>query len=210
MEYQKLQIVNIKQNIYEYNVFKTKIIKSNRKMFSSIFLFVVVFFAYCCLNNISYMNVNNIVDTATYIYKPTNPLYFDMGNIVFTNGLNKIVLKEKTFKFNPIVNYVNYQISENFIDFFVEENISLYAPESGVVSDIYIESNNIKCVKIKHSKSTYSIIKNVNILGVHLGALVKQNQMIGTVKNNTYVKMLIEVNGRSQNLSFDGKIICVN
>lgn len=210
MEYQKLKIINLKQNIYEYKVFKPKIIKTNRKMFSSIFLFVVVFFTYCCLNNINYMNANSVVDTATYIYKPTNPLYFDMGNIVFTNGLNKVVLKEKAFKFKPVVNYVNYQINENNIDFYVEENIGLYASEAGVVSDIYVESNNVKCLKIKHSKSTYSIIKNVNILGVHLGALVSQGQMIGTVKNNSFVKVYIEVNGIVQNLKFDGVNICVN
>jgi hypothetical protein len=156
------------------------------------------------------MSINSVVDTATYIYKPTNPLYFDMGNIVFTNGLNKVVLKEKLFKFKPIVNYANYQINENNIDFYVEENIGLFAPESGVVSDIFVEANNVKCLKIKHSKSTYSIIKNVNILGVNMGTLVSPGQMIGTVKNNEYVKLFIEVNGNIQKLKFDGINICAN
>ena len=210
MEYQKLNIVSLKQNIYIYKNFKPKTIKTSKNLVVSLIMFLCVIASYFCLNNINNFDVDKIVNTATYIYKPTEELYFDMGDVIFTNGLNKVVLKEKEFIFSPCVNYVNMQIEENSIDFYVEENITLFAPESGVVSDIYIESNNVKCLKIKHSKSTYSIIKNVGILGVHIGSLVKSGQMIGTVKNNSYVKMYIEVNGIAKPLNFrDGKI-CVN
>ena len=73
MEYHKLQIVNLNQNIYIHTFIKQKAVKANRKIGLSILLFFVVLGLYISLANINYFEINSIVDTATYVAKPTNP-----------------------------------------------------------------------------------------------------------------------------------------
>lgn len=206
MEYYNLKVVTLKQNVYTYK--KVKHFKQNKKMLGTIFTFVLCLTILFSLKMINITSVNQVINTATYIVNPINPLYFDMGNIVFTNGYNVVRLEDKNLSFVVPVIYSQTEIKDNKIEFTIGNNPILKASENGVVSDIYYE-NNIKCIKIKHSKDTYSIIKNVDVLGVHLGAIVKQNQTIGTVKLNSIVTYIVEVGGEYKSLELNKETICV-
>ena len=201
MEYYNLKVVTLKQNVYTYK--KVKHFKQNKKMLGTIFTFVLCLTILFSLKMINITSVNQVINTATYIVNPINPLYFDMGNIVFTNGYNVVRLEDKNLSFVVPVIYSQTEIKDNKIEFTIGNNPILQASENGVVSDIYYEN------KIKHSKDTYSIIKNVDVLGVHLGAIVKQNQTIGTVKLNSIVTYIVEVGGEYKSLELNKETICV-
>lgn len=208
MEYYNLKVVNIKQNIYLYKTLKHK--KQNKKIYGTIFMFALCLCSIFLLKTINLTSINQVLNTATYIVNPINPLYFDMGNIVFTNGYNVIRLDDEDVDFICPVSYSNYTLNSESVEFEVGTNPILKACGNGVVSDIFYESNNVKCVKIKHANNTFSIIKNIDVLGIHLGALVKQGQTIGTVKLNSKVTLIIEVNGENKPLSINKEKVCIS
>ena len=131
-----------------------------------------------------------------------------MGDIVFTSMGEKVVLKT-SLEFKIPVIYNTYLVSDNNIEFEVASPI-IYSMEKGVVSDIYVIGNNIKCVKIKHNKNTYSVIENVDILGVNIGAIVDKGQKIGTAKIGDKIRVYIEKSSEYKSLSITGNNICIN
>lgn len=215
-------IVSLKRNEYLYNYVQhqsfdkeqlpSHIVKKyvpNKKMFGAIFMMILSITMLFSFRYSNIVSLNEIVDTATHILNPIDPLFSDIGDIVFTNGLNIVRLKNRELNFVVPVIYDNATINDNGIEFDVTANPVLVAIESGVVSDIYVDQNNIKCIKIKHTKDCFSIMKNVGILGVHIGAVVTKGKNIGTVKLPSKINLSIEINGDTKPLIIDGNSICV-
>lgn len=203
-----LKVTNLVQNKYVYRVLKTKPIRKSN-IVSSIVIFVL------CIATLYGMSVSNnnyttdIVSTISYINNPIDPLYSDMGDIVFTSSDGIVKLDEGNDDYTLPVTYRDYTIGEKCIEFDIASPL-VCSIEKGVVSDIYVIGNNIKCIKIKHSRNVYSILENVDILGVHIGALVSKGQKLGTASMDSKIKLYLEVNGELKDISISGKSICVN
>lgn len=203
-----LKVTNLVQNKYVYRVLKTKPIRKSN-IVSSIVIFVL------CIATLYGMSVSNnnyttdIVSTISYINNPIDPLYSDMGDIVFTSSDGIVKLDEGNDDYTLPVTYRDYTIGEKCIEFDIASPL-VCSIEKGVVSDIYVIGNNIKCIKIKHSRNVYSILENVDILGVHIGALVSKGQKLGTASMDSKIKLYLEVNGELKDISISGKSICEN
>lgn len=207
MDINSLKVVSIIQNKYLYKVYKIK--KHKLNLVLSVGVFVLCICSIFGLKTINNNYTSDIVSAVTYITNPINPLYSDMGDIVFTSSGGVVLLNNKSNNFNVPVTYSSYKV-ENGVAEFTPASPLLCSIEQGVVEDIYIIGNNIKCIKIKHSRSVYSVIENVDILGVHIGALVSKGQKLGTVNLNSSIKLCIYVNGEAKNISINGNNVCVN
>ena len=70
----------------------------------------------------------------------------------------------------------------------------VYSPANGVIESIDIVGDRV--IKIKHSDTLYSIIKNINIVGVKVGDIVTQGKEIATAKLGDDVIFSIESDGK--------------
>lgn len=207
MDYSNLKVINLVQNKYAYKFTKRK--KQSKSLISTFAFFLVSITMLCGLKLINNNYASEIVSTTTYISKPIYPLYSDIGDIVFTSNNQIVKLSNHNNDYQVPVIYRDVIEKENCIEFLVASPI-VGSIEKGVVSDIYVIGNNVKCIKIKHSKNIYSIIENVDILGVNIGALVNKNQKIGTAKIGENIRVYIEINGEQKSIKLDGKNICIN
>jgi hypothetical protein len=65
-------------------------------------------------------------------------------------------------------------------------------------------------VKIKHNRNTYSVIENVDVLGVNIGAVLDKGQKLGISQIGDKIRVYIEVSGEYKSLYINGKNICIN
>lgn len=202
-----LKVINLIQNNYIYH-YKLHTYKKKKSIVPTILIFVLSISILYSVKIFSYSYSEDIISTISYIQNPIDPLYSDMGDIVFTSMGEKVVLKT-SLEFKIPVIYNTYLVNDNNIEFEVASPI-IYSMEKGVVSDIYVIGNNIKCVKIKHNKNTYSVIENVDILGVNIGAFVDKGQKIGTAKIGDKIRVYIEKSSEYKSLSITGNNICIN
>ena len=201
MGIESLKVVSLVQNKYNYRVFKRKMYKPHLVFCCAIFLVLIT-----SLFSLKYYKNNytsDIISTISYITNPVNPLYSDMGDIVFTSSNKLYKLNSEISEFSVPVIYNSYKIKDNSIEFLVSGPL-LNSIQQGIVEDIYVIGNNIKCVKVKHNRNIYSVIENVDILGVNIGSLVKQGQKIATVKDNSTIKLSIYENGEQKQIFVDG------
>ena len=149
------------------------------------------------------------MSTISYIQNPIDSLYSDMGDIIFTSSGDKVILDSTSSEYVAPVVYSKYDIKDNGIEFTVFGPI-VSAVEKGVVSDIFVVGNNIKCIKIKHGRNVYSVLENVDIVGVNIGAIVDKGQKIGTAKIDSILKLSIEKNGSQMKLSIKDNLVWIN
>ena len=173
MEYYKLKIISLKYNAIIYKQIKHR--KQNRKILFSLVVFAILLCSVFTLKFIDVENVNQVLNTAAYLQNPINPLYSDMGNIVFTDGFNIVRLKNKDLDFEVPLIYKNVNQLDNALEFTTSDNLVLTAPEDGVVTDIFMVGTNVKCIKIKHSNNVYSIIANIDNLSLDNGQILKKS-----------------------------------
>lgn len=202
-----LKITKLVQNHYMYNIKRIKKVK--KSVLSSILIFVISVTVIYGLNIWSNNYTSDIVSTISYIQNPIDPLYSDMGDIIFTSSGDKVILDCTSSEYAVPVVYSKYDIKDSGIEFTVFGPI-VSAVEKGVVSDIFVVGNNIKCIKIKHSRNVYSVLENVDIVGVNIGAIVDKGQKIGTAQIDSILKLSIEKNGIQMNLSIKDNIVWIN
>ena len=175
MENNRVKILSLKKNVIKIVVKK----KSRPKgYFSIIFimLFVVVF-------SFGSKDIKSIGVSMSQIYNPVNSLYNDNSDIVFTNGT---INGDNLMFFVPIVG--NYEIMQDgTIAFTIKNSIMVKSAEAGIVKEIGTTNNGIKYIKIKHSESVWSLIENVDIVGVEKNEIVKRGQDIATAKEGKIV-----------------------
>jgi len=125
-----------------------------------------------------------------YVYNPVNSLYNDTSNVIFTSSA--MTLEKDSLDFIiPIKGSLIDIDSDGTISFAVDKSIMVMSPESGVVDEISISNDGIKYIKIRHTLEMYTIIQNLDIVGVSVGEAVKKGQDIAIAKEGSIVKMQI-------------------
>jgi len=125
-----------------------------------------------------------------YVYNPVNSLYNDTINVIFTSSA--MTLEKDSLDFIiPIKGSLIDIDSDGTISFAVDKSIMVMSPESGVVDEISISNDGIKYIKIRHTLEMYTIIQNLDIVGVSVGEAVKKGQDIAIAKEGSIVKMQI-------------------
>ena len=83
------------------------------------------------------------------------------------------------------------------------------ACEAGIVEEVGTTNDGIKYIKIKHCLDIYSLIENVDMIGVAKGEVVKRGQDIATAKTgNTVTLRLFEGDTQLTNIKVEqSKII---
>lgn len=166
-------------------VSKQNISLLDRKKYRSIIYVCVLFFV--ILSNIMLVTDKKyqiIVNSVGANGSPVNSLYNDNSDIIFTNN--------KIYDFVLPINgsIVSVQNDGNIM-FDVVKSIMVMASEDGVVFQISSTLDGIKFIKIKHGDQLFSVIENVDIIGVSEGDIVKRGQDIATAKVGSSVTMRI-------------------
>ena len=180
--------INNMSNVQILKITKTEIIikkprRPRRLMLSSIICIVLL------TALLSMEGLSSIASGMVHIYSPVNSLYSDTGDIVFTNGV--VIEKEMLDFIIPIKGgKVEVDASGNIL-FYIESSIMVKSPEAGVVDDIGFSNDGKKYIKIRHTIEMYTIISNVDIIGVSRGEVVKKGTDIATAKENEIVTMQI-------------------
>lgn len=172
----KLEIVNL----YKHNIVHKNIKNRQPKLFFySLLMCIVSIMTFVYLSS-----VNSGIKESASVFNPISELYRDMEVASFVSSNSNFIVPVKTDK---------YTINLNSIDFAITSSIMIFSPANGVVDSIYGKS--VKVIKIKHSDTLYSIVKNVNIVGVKVGDKIKQGKEIATAKVGDVVTLMIENNG---------------
>ena len=169
---------------------KHKKTKNSFLLYSS--LCVVALISIVCFTN------SMVLNDFIAVYNPVNSLYNDNSDVVFTGGgLTKL---EFTL---PILG-AGITNNSGVIEFFVGKSIMVRATESGIVSDCGTTLNGVKYIKIKHSDSVYSVLENLDIIGVAQFDTVKRGQDIATAKvGETVILKIFENDIPVQNLKIN-------
>ena len=170
MEKKRASILSVKRNEILISVKK----KSLPKFMYGILVIVVLTLVF----SMSSGDIRAIGIGMSHIYNPVSSLYNDNSDVIFTSGN---LSGENLNFYVPIVG--NYEIlKDGTIVFTVANSIMVKAPEAGVISDVGITNNGIKYIKIKHSESVWSLIENVDIVGVKENEIVSRGKDIATAK----------------------------
>ena len=174
----KCDLINLyKHNIVHKNV-RYKQIKSCSK---SCIAFILIMLSFTYL-----YKVNSVFQRTAKVFNPISELYRDVEVASFVDSTNvNFIVPIKTD---------SYIVNSDNIAFKVSSSIMVYAPANGIVD--YISSDYEKVIKIKHSNELFSIIKNIDIVGVRVGDAVKQGKEIATARPGQVVSLYIEMNGK--------------
>jgi hypothetical protein len=173
----KINIVSL----YKHNIVHKNTTKIQAKNFIiSLVVCIITVFSFIYLGI-----VNEDVKISTNAFNPISELYRDVEVASFVSGDNvSFIVPIKTEK---------YVINLDNIEFTSTSSIMIFASCDGVVEDI--GNDKYRYIKIKHTNELFSVISNVDIVGVKIGNIVKQGQEIATVKPNSKVYFRIENNG---------------
>ena len=198
-----VQILSIKKNVIN--------IKFRKEMNSRLILFCIGFIAIFMLSfSFGGSTVKEVGSGMMYIYNPVNSLYNDNSSIIFTSV--NAVTKDKLNFILPITGAdVSLEPSGN-IRLLVKNSIMVKSIENGVVDDVGATIDGIKYIKIYHTINIFSIIENVDMIGVSKGETIKKGQDIATAKEGNYVILRIfDGDNQLTNLKINqSKIICEN
>lgn len=141
----------------------------------------------------SHEGLKDISSSMVYVYNPVNSLYNDNSGVVFTSGL---VLEKESLDFIIPIKSSHIDIDEfGTLSLEVGNSIMVMSPESGVVDEVGFSLDGEKYIKIRHSVEMYSIIQNVDMVGVSVGQVIKRGEDIATSKEGETVYMQILQNG---------------
>lgn len=187
----RVEILSIKKNIIVYK-------KREKRIFNIVFPLCILSLIVIMVG--SYFRrtvINEVVSNMCYIYNPVNTLYSDNGSIVFASV--GIVSKESLDFVVPIVTTEAEVENNGNINFMVANSIMVKSIENGVVEEVGVTNDGIKYVVIAHNPDVYSVVENLDILGVEKGDIVKRGQDISTAKVGEYVTVKIFDGGAQVN-----------
>ena len=123
-------------------------------------------------------SLNSLITRVSYVYNPVNSLYNDNSSAIFTNGS---FFEKETLNFVIPIKTTSYRVSiSGEMEFDVISSIMVMSTEAGVIEEVGTTLDGIKYIKIKHGTSIYSIVENVDMIGVEKGNIVKKGQDIAT------------------------------
>jgi len=200
METKKVIILNVHKNEISIRIKKKK--KSYWTL--SVFFIMAFFLSFAFGTG----EIKHFGYSMSQIYNPVSSLYNDNSDVIFTNGT---ITGEVLGFYVPVIG--NYELAEDgTITFLITNSIMIKASESGVVDGVGVTNNGIKYIKIKHSEDVFSLIENVDIVGIETGEIVKRGQDIATAKEGSKVYFqLFKDNMKISNLKIEStKIIWEN
>lgn len=169
----KVQILSIKKNTISVKIKSSKQTILVPLCVASIAIFMLCF-------SFGGTSIKEVGSNMAYIYNPVNSLYNDNSSVIFANaGL----IDKESLDFVLPMSGASFELQTNGdIVFTVGNSIMLKASEGGVVVESGTTVDGIKYIKIQHSQDVYSLIENVDILGVKEGDTVKKGQDVATAK----------------------------
>lgn len=166
----KVKILSIKKNVINIKVRSTKLSMLVPLCMATTIMFMLLF-------SLGDGNIKQVGSNMAYIYSPVNSLYNDNSGIAFASAM----LDRESVDFVLPMSGTMAEIGDNGdIYLWVNNSIMVKSCESGVVDDIGVSLDGIKYIKIRHCLDMYSIVENVNIVGVAEGDIVKKGQDIAT------------------------------
>lgn len=137
-------------------------------------------------------DLKSLITRVNYVYNPVNSLYSDNSSAIFTSGA---LIEKEALNFIIPIKTASFNVEDNGeMIFNVVNSIMVMACEDGVVEDTGFTLDGVKYIKIKHTMSVYSLIENVNIVGVAKGDVVKKGQDIATAIQGSQVKLKLYEN----------------
>lgn len=169
------------------SITKNEIIIRKPKKYRGTLIIVPLLIIIVTMVMFSSESMSTIAKGMAYVYNPVNSLYSDNSGVVFTSG----VLAEKEMQdfIIPIKGGETSVDDNGDIHFKIVNSIMVMSPESGVVDSVGLSNDGIKYIKIRHSLNIYSIIENVDIVGVSVGQIVKRGEDIAIAKEGNIVTM---------------------
>lgn len=169
------------------SITKNEIIIRKPKKYRGTLIIVPLLIIIVTMVMFSSESMSTIAKGMAYVYNPVNSLYSDNSGVVFTSG----VLAEKEMQdfIIPIKGGETSVDDNGDIHFKIVNSIMVMSPESGVVDSVGLSNDGIKYIKIRHSLNIYSIIENVDIVGVSVGQIVKRGEDIAIAKEGDIVTM---------------------
>lgn len=166
----KVKILSIKKNVINIKVRSAKMSMLVPLCMATTIMFMLLF-------SLGDGNIKQVGSNMAYIYSPVNSLYNDNSGIAFASAM----LDRESVDFVLPMSGAVAEIGGNGeIYLLVNNSIMVKSCESGVVDDIGVSLDGIKYIKIRHCLDMYSIVENVNIVGVAEGDIVKKGQDIAT------------------------------
>lgn len=187
-----IKLISIKKRNIKH-VYVKAVIKKN-------YIVSGVIFAVLLLSTLMLSSTSNLTEVSlasSQFYNPINPLFNDEGGIIFTSSALSTVDKNN-LKFVTPIKCSNITNVNGELNYEIDSNIMVIAPEAGVVKEIGILPNGEKYIEIAHSKNIITRIENIYIVGVVNGEVVKKGKDIATVKLGTTVKFMLYENGVKQ------------
>lgn len=166
----KVKVLSIKKNVIKVKV-------RTAKMSLLVPLCVATTIMFMLLFSLGDGNIKEVGSNMAYIYNPVNSLYNDNSGIVFASAM----IDRESVDFVLPMSGTVAEVGENGDIYLVVNNsIMVKSCESGVVDEVGVSLDGVKYIKIRHCLDMYSIIENVNIVGVAEGNIVKRGQDIAT------------------------------
>lgn len=195
MDDNNLQIINL----YRHNiVYVTKVKKNILKSYSFVLAFMLICAVAFSISFIQGEYYKALQTTINYIYNPVNPLYNDLGHIIFTSNskYNEYNIEKDVTTIVPIISS-KLKAEQDHIAFEVAESVMVMAAADGVVETVDTTADGTRYLEVKHSKSITTRYENVDIAGVVPGDIVKQGQDIATAKTGETVKFYVLKSGKA-------------
>ncbi len=185
----KLSVIKIEQRKIKH-VYANKVSYKNYVV-SAVLLLIIL------LGCISVKNLKtdySVSDLMLKVYNPINQLFNYEGGIIFTNNSLQVI-NNKVLKFITPIKCSNITNINGELNYEIDSNIMVVAPEAGVIKEIGVLPNNQKYIEILHGKNIISRIENVYIVGVVAGQVVSKGKDIATVKLLETVKFMLFEDG---------------
>lgn len=196
MDDNNLQIVNL----YRHNIVYVRKVKKNiMKTYSYVLAFLLICAAAFSISLVQGEYYKILQTTIEYIYNPVNPLYNELGQIIFTSNskYNEYNIEKDVVTIVPIISS-KFSSQQDHIAFEILESVMIMAGADGIVETVDTTQEGLRYIEIKHSKSLTTRYENVEIAGVVPGDIVKQGQDIATAKTGEIVKFYVIKNGQPQ------------
>jgi len=178
----KLKLYNLKLHEIMYLSRRNKKIKFKPFLFGFMAIIAITTLIIC---NYAIANVKNFVVSGN----PVNPLYNDNSNVIFTGS-------DKVLNFILPIKGAKVDIEmDGSISFIIGSSIMITSCEDGIVDNVGYSLDGVKFVKIRHTDSIYSVVENVDIVGVGVNDIVKRGQDIATAKQGSKVAMRLYQDG---------------
>lgn len=198
----KVQILSIKKNTISIKVKSAKTSILVPLCLSATIMFMLIF-------SFGDAEIRTVGSNMAYLYNPVNSLYSDNSTLAFASVL---LDKESVDFVLPMTGTSAEVLANGDIRFVVNNSIMVKSCEGGIVDSVGTTLDGTKYIKIRHCLDMYSIVENVNIIGVAKGDIVKKGQDIATaIEGNIVTLKLFAQDNQISNIKINqSKIVWEN